>query len=58
MFETKLYKEQLTKNIEKAKKLSLEESQLKSYLKSKYGVTPMFIAIIAGFIEYTFFGRF
>lgn len=58
MFATKLYKEKLTKNIEKAKKLSLEESQLKSYLKSKYGVTPMFIAIIAGFIEYTFFGRF
>ena len=51
-----LFKEKLTKNIEKAKKLSLEESQLKSYLKSKYGVTPMFIAIIAGFIEYTFFG--
>lgn len=58
MFATKLYKEKLTKNIEKAKKLSLEESQLKSFLKSKYGVTPMFIAIIAGFIEYTFFGRF
>ena len=58
MFATKLYKEKITKNIEKAKKLSLEESQLKSYLKSKYGVTPMFIAIIAGFIEYTFFGRF
>lgn len=58
IFATRLYKEKLTKNIEKAKKLSLEESQLKSYLKSKYGVTPMFIAIIAGFIEYTFFGRF
>lgn len=58
IFATKLYKDKLTKNIEKAKKLSLEESQLKTYLKSKYGVTPMFIAIIAGFIEYTFFGRF
>ncbi len=58
LFATKLYKEKLTKNIEKAKKLSLEESRLKSYLKSKYGVTPMFVAIIAGFIEYTFFGRF
>ncbi len=58
MFATKLYKEKLTKNIEKAKKLSLEEGQLKTYLKSKYGVTPMFAAIIAGFIEYTFFGQF
>ena len=58
LFATRLYKEKLKKNIEKAKKLSLEEAQLKTYLKSRYGVTPMFVAIIAGFIEYTFFGRF
>ena len=58
LFSTKLYKDKLTKNIERAKNLSLEDNQLKTYLKSKYGVTPMFIAIIAGFIEYTFFGRF
>jgi hypothetical protein len=58
LYATRLYKDKLTKNIEKAKKLSLDEAKLKDYLKSKYGVTPMFIAIIAGFIEYTFFGRF
>ena len=58
LFATRLYKEKLKKNIERAKKLSLEEAQLKTYLKSRYGVTPMFVAIIAGFIEYTFFGRF
>ncbi len=58
LFATRLYKDKLKKNIERAKKLSLEEAQLKTYLKSKYGVTPMFVAIIVGFIEYTFFGRF
>lgn len=58
LFATRLYKDKLKKNIERAKKLSLEEAQLKTYLKSRYGVTPMFVAIIAGFIEYTFFGRF
>lgn len=58
LFATKLYKEKLSKNIEKAKKLSLEDNQLKSYLKSKYGVTPMFVAVFAGFIEYVFFGSF
>ena len=58
LFATRLYKDKLKKNIERAKKLSLEEAQLKTYLKSKYGVTPMFVAFIAGFIEYTFFGRF
>lgn len=58
LFATRLYKDKLKKNIERAKKLSLEEAQLKTYLKSKYGVTPMFVSIIAGFIEYTFFGRF
>ena len=58
LYATRLYKDKLTKNIEKARKLSLDEAKLKDYLKSKYGVTPMFIAIIAGFIEYTFFGRF
>jgi hypothetical protein len=58
LYATRLYKDKLTKNIEKAKKLSLDEAKLKDYLKSKYGVTPMFIAIIVGFIEYTFFGRF
>jgi len=55
---TKLYKEKLKKNIEKAKKLSLQDAQLKAYLKSKYGVTPMFVAIFTGFIEYIFFGNF
>mgnify|MGYP003288881480 CR=1 FL=1 len=58
LFATRLYKDKLKKNIERAKKLSLEEAQLKTYLKSRYGVTPMFVAIIVGFIEYTFFGRF
>ena len=58
LFATRLYKDKLKKNIERAKKLSLEEAQLKTYLKSRYGVTPMFVAFIAGFIEYTFFGRF
>ena len=55
---TKLYKDKLTKNIEKVMNLPLEDNQKKSYLKTKCGVTPMFIAVIVGFIEYVFFGNF
>ncbi|MBE6748996.1 MAG: DUF2628 domain-containing protein [Ruminococcaceae bacterium] len=55
---TKLYKEKLEKNIKRVMKLPLDDAQRKTYLKSKYGVTPMFVAVIIGFIEYTFLGRF
>jgi len=55
---TLIYKKKLTKNIERVKKLPLEDSQKKTYLKSKYGVTPMAVAVIVGFIEYVFFRGF
>ncbi len=58
LYGTKLYKNKLTKNIERVNKLPLEESQKKSYLRTKYGVTPMFIAVCVGFIEYFLFGIF
>ena len=55
---TKLYKQKLEKNIKKAMKLNLDNLRLKNYLSTKYGVTPMIVAVFAAFIEYLFFGRF
>ncbi len=55
---TKLYKNKLEKNIKKVMELPLEDNEKKKYLKSKYGVTPMPIAVIIGFIEYFFLARF
>ena len=55
---TKLYKKKLEKNIKKVMELPLDDNGKKKYLKSKYGVTPMALAVIIGFIEYFFLARF
>ena len=55
---TKLYKKKLTKNIKRAMELPLHQQQIYVYLSSKYGVIPMFLAVLTGFVEYTFFGMF
>ena len=55
---TKLYKKKLEKNIKRVMDLPLDDDGKKKYLKSKYGVTPMAIAVIIGFIEYFFLARF
>ncbi len=55
---TKLYKNKLEKNIKKVIKLPMDDKEKKKYLKSKYGVTPMAIAVIIGFIEEFFLSRF
>ena len=58
IFGTKLYKDKLTRNIEKVMNLPLDNNGKKDYLKTKCGVTPMFLAVIVGFIEYFIFGNF
>lgn len=55
---TILYKKKLEKNIKKVIELPLDDNAKKKYLKSKYGVAPMAIAVIIGFIEYFFLARF
>lgn len=55
---TKLYKKKLEKNIKKVMELPLDDTGKKKFLKSKYGVIPMALAVIIGFIEYFFLSRF
>ena len=38
--------------------LPLDDNGKKKYLKTKYGVAPMALAVIIGFIEYFFLSRF
>lgn len=58
LYATNLYKIKLEKSIKKAENLFYSEKEKINYLKSKYGVIPMALAFIVGFIEYTFFGNF
>jgi len=55
---TNLYKKKLEKNIKKVMELPLDDNGKKKFLKSKYGVTPMAIAIVIGFIEEFLLSRF
>lgn len=55
---TKLYKNKLEKNIKKVMELPLDDNKKKKYLKSKYGVVPMAIAVVIGFIEEFILSRF
>jgi len=55
---TNLYKKKLEKNIKQVMELPLDDNGKKKFLKSKYGVTPMAIAIVIGFIEEFLLSRF
>ena len=55
---TKLYKMKLEKNIKRVMELPLDDNAKKKYLRSKYGVVPMALAVVIGFIEYFFLTRF
>lgn len=54
LFGNKLYLKKLTKNIDDAEKKGIEGDKLKSYLFKKYGTTPVFFAVIIGFLELLF----
>ncbi|MBR2877292.1 MAG: DUF2628 domain-containing protein, partial [Clostridia bacterium] len=58
MNSTNLYMKKLRKKIKSVMELPVPEEEKKTILKVKTGVSPMFIAVIVGIIEYTVFGRF
>jgi hypothetical protein len=54
IFANKLYFAKLTKSIETAESKGLEGDALKIYLYKKNGVLPLIVALIIGFVEYSF----
>jgi hypothetical protein len=54
IFVNKLYFAKLTKSIETAESKGLEGDALKIYLYKKNGVLPLIVALIIGFVEYSF----
>ncbi len=58
LYGTKMYKNKLTKNIEKVLNLPLEKEQKIKYLSVKYGVAPIILVGIFGLLEFTVFRMF
>jgi hypothetical protein len=54
IFANKLYFTKLTKSIETAESKGLEGDALKMYLYKKNGVLPLIVALIIGFVVYSF----
>ena len=54
LFANKIYKDKLTKNIDRAIDMHFPEQQLKSFLYKKYGVLPFVVAVIIALAEWAF----